>query len=108
VVKLCKFRKALATADANISLDWICYELQERAMDPVALDEFDHGEAVFLDLDMSLENITASKRFSTTFRVILQTYRKPGLQKSRKHIRIHSLQILQKTKCFPRVNSPGY
>jgi hypothetical protein len=53
VAKLCKFR--LATADTNISLDWTGYELQLRAMDPIAVDEFNHGQAVFLDLDMSLE-----------------------------------------------------
>ncbi len=29
VTKLCEFRRALATADTNISLDWTCYELQE-------------------------------------------------------------------------------
>jgi hypothetical protein len=78
VAKLCEFRKALATADTNISLDWTGYESQERAMDTIVVDEFDHGQAVFLDLDMSLEYVTASQRFSTTFRVIMRPYRKPG------------------------------
>ncbi len=48
--------------------------MQERAMDPIAVDKFDHGQAVFLDLDMSLEYVTASLRFGTTFRVILLPY----------------------------------
>jgi hypothetical protein len=47
-------------------------------MDPVAVDEFDHGQAVFLDLNMSLEYVTASKRFDTTFGVILRPCQKPG------------------------------
>ena len=49
-------------------------------MDPVAVDEFDHGQAVFLDLNMILEyvTVTASRRFDTTFGVILRPYRKPG------------------------------
>ncbi len=47
-------------------------------MDPVAVDEFDHGQAVFLDLNTSLEYVTASRRFNTTFGVILQPYQKPG------------------------------
>jgi hypothetical protein len=55
VAKICEFRKALATADTNISLDWTGYESQERAMDPIVVDKFNHGQAVFLDLDMSLE-----------------------------------------------------
>ncbi len=78
MAKLCEFRKALATADTNISLDWTGYESQGRAMDPVAVDEFDHGQAVFLDLDymldMSLEYVPASWRFGTTFRVIFPPY----------------------------------
>jgi hypothetical protein len=78
VAKLCEFRKALATADTNISLDWTGYELQERAMDSIVVGEFDHGQAVFLDLDMSLEYVTASRWFGTTFRVILRPFRKPG------------------------------
>jgi hypothetical protein len=78
VAKLCEFRKALVTADTNISLDWTGYESQDRAKDPSAIDKFDHGQAVFLDLDMSLEYVTAPRRFSTTFRVILRPYRKPG------------------------------
>jgi hypothetical protein len=32
--QLCEFRKALARADNNISLDWTGYESQEQAMIP--------------------------------------------------------------------------
>jgi hypothetical protein len=47
-------------------------------MDPIAVDTFDYGQAVFLDLDMSLEYVPASRRFGTPYRVILRPYRKPG------------------------------
>ncbi len=47
-------------------------------MDPVAVDEFDNGQAVFFDLDMSLEYVAASRRFCSTFRVILRPYQEPG------------------------------
>ncbi len=47
-----------------------------RMRDPIALDEFDHGLAAVLDLDMSLKYVTASREFGT--RVILRPYQKPG------------------------------
>jgi hypothetical protein len=78
VALLCEFRKALAMADNNISLDWTGYESQEQAMDPNAVATFDHGRAIFLDLDMGLKFTSVSQRFGTTFRVIFRPYRKPG------------------------------
>jgi hypothetical protein len=78
VALLCEFRKALATADNNISFDWTGYESQEQAMEPNAVETFDHGRAIFLDLDMVLKFTLVSQRFGTTFRVIFQPYRKPG------------------------------
>jgi hypothetical protein len=76
--QLCEFRKALATADNNISLDWTGYESQEQAMIPNVVEAFDHGRAIFLDLDMCLKYAPDSRRFGTTFRVIFRPYRKPG------------------------------
>ncbi len=78
VALLCEFRKALAMADINISLDWTGYESQEQAMDPNDMAPFDHGRAIFLDLDMGLKFTSVSKRFGTTLRVIFRPYRKPG------------------------------
>ena len=78
VALLCEFRKALATADNNISFDWTGYESHEQAMDPNAVETFDHGRAIFLDLDMVLNFFSVSQWFGTTFRVIFRPYRKPG------------------------------
>ncbi len=47
---------------------------ETSAMDPVAVDEFDHGQAVFLGLHFSLEYATASLRLGTTYRVISLPY----------------------------------
>jgi hypothetical protein len=46
VAQLCEFRKALATADSNISLDWTGYKSQEQAMDPTAVEAFEHEKAL--------------------------------------------------------------
>jgi hypothetical protein len=68
-------------------------------MDSVAVVEVDHGQAVILDLNMSLENVTASRRFCfTTFRVILRPYQRPGNAYA-------NLQILPLATCLPRVDS---
>ncbi len=37
MAQLCEFRKALATADNNISLDWSGYKSQEQAVDPIVV-----------------------------------------------------------------------
>ena len=78
VAQLCEFRKALATADSNISLDWTSYKSQEQAMDPIAVEAHEHERAVFLDLDMQVKFTSVSQRFGTTFKVIFRPYRKPG------------------------------
>ena len=78
VAQLCEFRKALATADSNISLDWTSYKSQEQAMDPIAVEAHEHERAVFLDLDMRVKFTSVSQRFGTTFKVIFRPYRKPG------------------------------
>ncbi len=70
-------------------------------MDPVAVDEFDHGQAVFLDLNLSLEYVTASRRFARHyFRSDLAT-----LAKASKCIRLHSLQVLPRATCLLWVDS---
>jgi hypothetical protein len=78
VAQLCEFRKALATADSNISLDWTGYKSQEQAMDPIVAEAFEHERAIFLDLDMYLKCTLVSARFGSTYKVIFRPYRKPG------------------------------
>ncbi len=45
------------------SLDWTCYESEEQAMGPIAVETFDHGRAIFLDLDMGLKFTSILQRF---------------------------------------------
>ena len=77
MAKLCEFRKALGTADVNISLDWTGYNSSEAATDPVAVEEREYGQVHFLDLDMwAVPGSGAGK--TDTFRVMFRPYRKPG------------------------------
>ncbi len=73
-------------------------------MDSVAVVEVDHGQAVILDLNMSLENVT------DCFKEVLLHYFQGDLatlSKARKRICQHSLQILPPATCLPpaRVDS---
>jgi hypothetical protein len=54
VAQLCEFRKALATADSNISLDWT-YKSQKQAKYPIVVEACEHERAIVLELDMYLK-----------------------------------------------------
>jgi len=73
---LCDFRRALATADEAISLDWSGYDLQQDATNPSKTMEKRHDQVNYLDLDMSLQRVRT--RIGTTIRVLFRPYRKPG------------------------------
>jgi hypothetical protein len=78
VARLCEFRRALAMADDNISLDWTGFDLQQHSMDPGVVAACDHVQVHFLHLDMSLAQLPARGRTDTTLRVICRPYCKPG------------------------------
>ena len=75
---LCELRKALASADEAISLDWSGYETQEDAVNPVMVEAKRHTQVNFLDLAMSVERGPAATRMNTTIGVTFRPYRKPG------------------------------
>jgi hypothetical protein len=94
VAQLCEFRKALATADSNISLDWTDYKSPKQPMDPIVVEAFQHERAIFLDLDMFLKCTLVSQRFCSTFTSSSDI---PALLEARQRIRLHSLQLLPRT-----------
>lgn len=75
---LCELRKALASADEAISLDWSGYKVQEDAVNPVMVVAKCHTQVNFLDLDMSVERGSAATQMNTTLGVTFRPYRKPG------------------------------
>ena len=80
LVALCEFRKALSTADPNISLEWTGYNSHCEATDHRVVATKDHSQDHFLDLRMTLERHPVKTRTGSriTLRVTFQTYRKPG------------------------------
>lgn len=78
VAMLCEFRKALASADEHIRLDWTGYESHEAAINPIAVAERERGQVHFLDLDLWAQPVAVSGRTVTTHRVLFRPYRKPG------------------------------
>ena len=75
---LCELRKALASADEAISLDWIGYEMQEDAINPVMVLAKRLTQVKCLDLAMSVERDSAATRMNTNIGVTFRPYRKPG------------------------------
>jgi hypothetical protein len=75
---LCDLRRALATADEGISLDWSGYKSHQEAVNPSLVTAKRHGQVNFLDLDMSLQRVMA--RTGATIRVLFLPYRKPGIR----------------------------
>ena len=75
-VRQCDLRRALATADEGISLDWSGYKSHQEAVNPSLVTAKRHGQVNFLDLDMSLQRVMA--RTGATIRVLFRPYRKPG------------------------------
>jgi hypothetical protein len=73
---LCEFRRALATADGAISLDWSGYGSQQDAANPEMVTAKRHAQVNFLDLDMTLQRVTRTG--TTAGRVLFRPYRKPG------------------------------
>ena len=73
---LCEFRKAMATADEAISLDWDGYGSQQEAFDPSVVKAKRNERVNFLNLDMSLRCVEG--RTGTTIRVMLSPFHKPG------------------------------
>lgn len=73
---LCDFRRALATADEAISLDWSGYGSHQEAVNPSLVMAKRHGQVNYLDLDMSLQCVRS--RTGATIRVLFRPYRKPG------------------------------
>ena len=73
---LCEFRRALASADDRISLDWNGCENQEVALDPAKMVTQHHDRVIFLDLDISLQKKT--RRKDTVMELLIRPYRKPG------------------------------
>ena len=73
---LCEFRRALASADDRISLDWNDCENQEVALDPAKMVTQHHDCVIFLDLDISLQKKT--RRKDTVMELLIRPYRKPG------------------------------
>ena len=73
---LCDLRRALATADEAISLDWSGYESQKDAVDPVMVTAKRHAQVNYLDLDMALHRMMKTR--IDTIRVLFRPYRKPG------------------------------
>ena len=73
---LCEFRRAMASADNSISLDWSGYESQLEAVDPLKVTARRHAQVNFLDLDMTLGR--EKTRMGDTVRILLRPYRKPG------------------------------
>jgi hypothetical protein len=74
---LCDFRRALATADECISLEWSGYESQRDTVDPILVTARRHRQVVFLDLDMTLQ-LERTPMGTTETRVTFSPYRKPG------------------------------
>ena len=73
---LCDFRRALATADEAIGLDWSGYESHQDAVNPSLVTAERHEQVNYLDLDMSLQRVR--DRRGATIRVLFRPYRKPG------------------------------
>jgi hypothetical protein len=73
---LCDFRRALATADEAINLDWSGYDSQEEAVNPSMVTARRHDQVHFLDLDMSLRQVRT--RTGNSIRISFRPYRKPG------------------------------
>ena len=73
---LCEFRRAMARADKNISLDWSGYDSQLEAVDPLKVTARRHAQVNFLDLDLTLGR--ERTRTGNTVRILLRPYRKPG------------------------------
>ena len=73
---LCDFRRALATADEAIGLDWSGYESHQAAVTPAGVTAERHEQVNYLDLDMSLQRVR--DRRGATIRVLFRPYRKPG------------------------------
>ena len=69
---LCEFRRAMASADARISLEWAGYASQQDAVNPEMVTVERHAKVDFLDLDLAL------KREETRTRISFRPYRKPG------------------------------
>jgi len=72
---LCELRKALASADDSISLDWSGYETQQDAINPVMVVSNRHTQVNFLDLELSVVRGSAATRMDT---ITFRPYRKPG------------------------------
>ena len=73
---LCAFRRALASADESIELDWGGYERQADALDPAVVAAKRHDRAEFLDLDISVERSQVATR--TDLKLRFRPFRKPG------------------------------
>lgn len=73
---LCEFRKALATADEAISLDWSGYKSHQDAVNPCTVVAERHEQVNFLDLDMSLQRKVGI--MGATIQIIFRPYHKPG------------------------------
>ena len=73
---LCDFRRALATADEAIGLDWSGYGSQKDAVDPSLVTAKRHEQVNYLDLDMSLQLVRTWG--GATIRVLFRPYHKPG------------------------------
>ena len=73
---LCAFRRALASADESIELDWGGYERQADALDPAVVAAKRHDRAEFLDLDISVERSQIATR--TDLKLRFRPFRKPG------------------------------
>ena len=73
---LCDLRRALATADEAISLDWSGYESRTDAVDPTVVTAKRHAQVNYLDLDMALHRVMRTR--IDTIRVLFRPYRKPG------------------------------
>ena len=73
---LCEFRKALATADEAISLDWSGYKSHQDAVNSCTVVAERHEQVNFLDLDMSLQRKVGI--MGAMIQIIFRPYHKPG------------------------------